>query len=265
MTLPPPEFHPAKIQQDYVSDRSAAVVLRARSGRFGIGSATAIQIDGRLFIATAAHVLKDVTGDVDLHIVPSGFSTQRLVAVKRGLSADGGHGFPDVAWVEIDPGSAVGCHIAFLGLDDLGVDKAHDSSRAFLIQGYPYSEVGQEELPKLDFLSIGAMTLSRGEDSLAPEVRDGKSMILEYPPHDYHSTDFPAPPAPGISGGGVWRIGQFDDGQVWDPSQAKLVAINREWRRRDGLLFATPIRFWLETLATAHPELATSIRARLGG
>lgn len=265
MNTLPPEYHPATVQQDYVSDRSTAIVLGPMDGRFGIGSSTGIEIADRLFLMTAAHVLQGVTQGEDLQLVPSGFWTQRLKVHSVGLSGDGGAGFPDVAWVEIDRESTQGKNIRFLSLADLGLDQSHDAERAFLIQGYPWSEVGQEDLPKLNLLSLGAITVSRDELGVHPAAGAGRSLCLEYPPHDYQSDDFRAPPAHGISGGGVWRIPHFDDGPVWDPGQARLVAINREWNRKEGLLYATPVRFWLETLAAAKPELRPALEVSLGG
>lgn len=263
MAQDPRDFHPARVQQDYVSDRSAAVLLEGENGRFGIGSSSAIEISGSYFLITAGHVLLPLAQGATLRLAPSGFTSQSLRALSYGFSEDGGRGFPDIAWIELDPASVAAVHIRFLALDDLRIDQSHDASRAFLVQGYPYSEVGQDDLQQLDLLSIGAVTVSRSQEELGLKERDPRSLIVEYPPHDYRSSEFLAPPAQGISGGGVWRIPHLSDGPVWDPSQARLVAVNREWNRKEGLLHATPVRYWLDLVAQAKPGLRQAIQARI--
>ncbi len=243
------------------------VVFLDREDEYHLASGTLVQIENRLFIATAAHAV---------HPSPSG----RLWLVGRhmkqeskgfpgfiawGKSADG---WPDVGYLELDASVA----IPYLGiepcslrsLEDVGVGR---EGRGAVILGAPSQELKLARVT-LESGSIGGIIRSQCDAFFNvplmprewPVVRDCDplpndrvDMFFEW------SEDFPD--APGLSGGGIWDQG-FDINQMWSPESAKLIAIQSSWKKDQNYIWAVQIHHWIRLIARDYPSLSGVLKAQ---
>lgn len=256
-----------KILMDYVSDRTAALVFPPAAGKYGIGSSTALEIEGRVFLVTAGHVVDGYPAR-GFEVFPRGFHTRHVRVLRTGQSADSftrhKERFPDVAWIELDRGDADASGLGRLSLQDLQLDQVHDNDRAFLIQGYPFDEFIDNGGGRVTVCSQGAYTYSLHECRLPSWADRTSALGFEWPPHDFHADDgYTVPTPPGLSGGGMWWLPRHDENPDWLPSQARLVAVTRTWWNPTKMVSATPIRIWLEELVRGNPDLEVAVRERL--
>lgn len=268
MTHLPPAFHPMTVQQNYVSDRTVALLLPGSSGKWGVASSTCIRIGERCLLMTAGHVFNGFSDPSAIRLLPAGSTGTSLTIRSAGRSTDRTthlrEAIPDVGWIEINCFEANLAGLRMLELSDLRLDQQHDSGQLFLVQGYPFEEVIQDSSGAVSVCSTGAGTYSLDLALLPPHADRSTVFAVEWPPHDFHEDGYTPPPPPGISGGGVWAIPHFADGKVWDASSARLVAINRVWWKPTKMLSTTPIRFWLEEVAKNYDDICPEIVDFLG-
>lgn len=264
----PPEFHPMTVQQNYVSDRTVALLLPGPSGKWGVASSTCIRIGERCLLITAGHVFNGYASPSAIQLLPAGSTGATLSMKSAGRSTDHvtrfGEAVPDVGWIEVSCFEAKLAGLRMLQLSDLRLDQQHDGGQVFLVQGYPFDEVLQDGKGAVSVCSTGAGTYSL-DSVLLPSHADRSAVFaVEWPPHDFKEDGYTPPLPPGISGGGVWAIPHFEDGRIWDASEARLVAINRVWWKPTKMLSTTPVRPWLVEVAGAYPDLKPEIDTILG-
>ena len=249
---------------EYVSDRSAALLLRERPGTLEIGSAVCCRIGRTYLAATAAHNVLNLD-PMRIEVVPAGELRARAIAVRRLGHATNWED-EDVAWLELEaepcPDSG---RLRFVTLDEISILPESESPIVCFLQGYPSQNVepppsAQERpLPQSDGLMTLVIPAQRRR-----VARDARVIGIEYPPHD-GSLDASGVPHPcGLSGGAVWLFPTFPGNQVWSPRKARFVAIERGWWREEREVIATRIEVWLRLVAVQIPELRSTIEARFG-
>lgn len=214
---------------DYVSDHSAALLLREQPGMLEIGSAVCFMIGGRYLAATAAHNVVNLD-PTRIEVVPAGERRARALTV-RMMGHPANWQDEDVAWLELAPEHcARASRLRFVTLDQISVLPEPEGPIVCFLQGYPSQSVEPPQTAQARPLpeSGGLMTLvipaQRRRVALDPRV-----IGIEYPPHDgsLDASDLPHPA--GLSGGAVWLFPTFPENQVWSPGSAKLVALERGW------------------------------------
>lgn len=254
-----------QLMVEYVSARSAAVVVRDRHGNSATGSSTCIRVGDHLLLATAAHVIEDLD-DSRITLIPRGRWSGRGPLRFSSRSCHPGRSAPssDVAWIEIDPGSAaLASGLRFLELSDLLRGQRSDRDRPFMVHGYPVeSAVVAEETADVE--ATAAMTMMAETHEL-PRTLGGHELALEWPPRDASNQPMQDVPSPkGVSGGGTWRQPRHDEQIIMSPSHFRLVGVNVRWHRASSILFAVRIEHWLDLVAEDFPdtrELIASVRA----
>ena len=232
-----------------------------------VGSGTCVEIDGRLFIATAAHNFQDIPRGGTVTFLPGlyGSSHTPLKDIAHNYGAYGAKGTPDVAWIEIDPQSARESNVLGISLD---VIKSWHTMR-------PDEEYGNYEVT--GFPAGLSERISRLESKvwlIIYNTKPGKNTKSDDLVLDYAESAFrqlpggervltPLPHPSGISGGGIWYTPSVKVTEVWSPSRCRLIGIATEYWERKREIVGLRIRHWLTFLLDDHPELRTSIKPAL--
>jgi len=235
----------------YVAARTAALLVFHSPRAVSVGSATGIKLGDNYFLATAAHDLNVLDQAAGLQVV-YGESSREITVISRSHLRASEYDY-DVAWLQVATKDAESSDIAWLTLKDLLCSQRFDPYSAFLVQGYPASEVSYG--PKgFDLCSLGV-----GCISLPPDAGED-FLTLEYPPQSPEDIGLELPPPPGMSdGGGIWRIPFPGD----PPEKTLLVGIGRSYESERARLATTPIEHWLSLVARDFPDLEEEIDAHV--
>ena len=214
----------------------------------------------RLFLITAGHNLNGISSADQLQVVlPK--RTTRVSVLGFNASLDG-QDYPDVAWIEVDPGVLGYSDFSATTLENFRLDASHDPARAIQCQGFPDSEILKLEGGSESFCSVAIGTYSQppvdGEGTIAD------TYLIEYPPHDLLFGER-APEAGGISGGGVWMLEPPPrSGVGWNTSRVHMVAIPRsKSEKRSNCIRCTPVRRWFEFFDSEFEEFRDELEACL--
>lgn len=249
---------------NYLSDRSAALLLRSRPDQLDIGSAVAVRIGERRLLATAAHNISGLDLS-QIEAVPAG----RRPAERLPLREARAHPLAerenvDVAWLEIDstknpPG------LSFIELSQIIGASPTDDLLPCLVQGYPAktAEVPRTANESAVVESDGFLTLTIGVCRRRSPGRPEVDFAIEYPPHDGSLDDIDIPP-PGLSCGGIFLFPPFKTGRIWSPEGLQLLGISRGWWKAEKELVATRIDRWLTLVAEDFPDIRAEIEDALG-
>lgn len=241
---------------DWICDRSVALLLSPQEGGLYIGSAAALEVCGRYFLATAAHNLEGLVTRDQLRALPGGRRLERPLYVLEWNSVHrASSGELDVAWLEIETVSAATSTVSFIPLTSVSGGAVHQEQTVFSIQGYPEALIDREDafegVPLLCGTGIYSFSVPQSASALA--FQDGIDLLLEWPPSDLRQEDVEVPHPSGVSGGGVWLMPRFIENPEWTYSDLRLVALARAWRRESRQLVTTRIEHWLKLLAGDKP------------
>ena len=257
----------SRAMMEHLIPRSAAVVLHEPDDTVSsLGSGSCITIGRRHFIATAAHVIRNVAlGQVGVIALgrPVGEHhniTPRLV----GWGHRGGERSDavDVAWLEIKQ-AAVPRLLSewgrvFITLDRVSLDPV-PADAAMFVFGAPVALAKLTQLEGKPFLGIGALPyLTRAIPAPPGQGSPEHDVCVEYLSEmETAEGTVPMPPAPGLSGSGLWRVNPSGS-SIWSPDSARLVAVQQSWMP-DQYLRGTRIGDWLKMVREDIPELASEI------
>ena len=246
------------------------------------GTAVALKIGGRHFLATAAHILSN-KHRLSVHLKTedlrfSGFSGREYCPDDD----------PDVGFLEIPQEDIRRLPWAFL--DGKHVVTSFDRNSALLVRvvGFPgeYMRViKREQIGSNDLRETRAI---RGFHYLThllprakcPESTDGDESVLYL---DFNP-DLPvlsdpsnmidvvpketgemAPPLYGISGGGIWLEQEATEKGIWR-ADTKLLALQSSYHKGDGWIKGTSMVKWLDLVEGCYPDLKQAIaNIRSGG
>lgn len=249
---------------DYVSDRSAALLLRERPDQLEIGSVVCIKIEDRYLGATAAHNVRNLA-ESQIEIVPVGARDAEALQVRR-MGYPGNWEDEDVACLELDPAECARARrVRFVPLHQLASLKEQEEPRVCFLQGYPAesaeipSRADQRPLAE----STGLLTLIIPPSRRRAAVESGL-IGIEYPPHDGSLDESGFPHPAGLSGGAVWLFPTFPENLVWSAENAKLIGLERGWVQEDRQVVVTRIETWLRLVTVQIPELRPTIEASFG-
>jgi len=274
VTLPPisPEHREFNRRTALAENRAAKYVVPLygtgkRRERYVVGSGVLMRIDDCGFLATAAHVL-DEQGRAHTNIEVPGKNALLPIggqAIKSPLPASGRRDDDriDIGVLPLQPEvmDELLAHFIFLDVAQLDPSDVPSTQTLYTFVGYPSS---QHEGPRGGVLTIEPVRYTSGP--LHPEMYP-KGFQLE----THTSIDFDAkrmvartervqtPPDPhGISGGGVFRIGTWDE-IVAGANVERLVAIAIEVRKQERCLLGTRIAFPLEMIRAQFSHLTPKI------
>lgn len=243
------------------------------SNEWGIFSGTLVEIEDRLFVATASHCVDDLT-------MPTRYW---LLGDKPAFKADGvpqvlsSHGTannrPDVGLIELETdsfrahSSKSGIPLSRIKAVGLGRDK-----RAALLIGSPGENVEQETKGaaqgfKAVVMGYTSLPINQSDwptFNANPPLDQSIDILMHYPSGtaDTHRTDTGEPvelPNPkGMSGGGLWDQG-FDTDELWSTDSAFLFGIQSAWFPDKRYVRAVQVAHWLDLVKSRFPELRDAI------
>lgn len=259
--------HAASVSiHEYISDGSVALLISPSPGHLEIGSGTCVRLGDHLLVATVAHNVEGLNRQEQIRIMPRGaLKENTLPWIRAGSRMWVGRRKLDIAWIELAPEAASAPRLRFFGLDHLGHRIRTDAQLGCHVQGYPRAtaELPDSSLAKVSVESDGLLTLSLPESSWSQQSQTDIDFVVEYPPHDGSLDHQPLPPPPGLSGGGMWLVPRFEEGRVWSPEQALLLAITRSRIEARKELYGTRIRLWLELVSDAFSDVRPLIQEAL--
>jgi hypothetical protein len=261
---------------DHVARRTVVVGLFDHSFERGIrrGTGTCIIIGGRYFVATAGHHFVNVPEPYRVGVMPLTTEPSRDIFLATAHHGRGGAGGDqvDVAWLELAAADAVGLGRDFITLDDILPHYAEVAGEPIFSYGFPdYMEI----TPRADgqtgfgFAVQGYATIILDPMTIEPRFRPDPAFDI-FARYSTSALDGPLPKgriaklpdAPGLSGGGFWRLNIGKRG-VWTPHDLKLVGIEHEWWPQGEWFRASRIYHWLRLVADDQPELRLEIEAAL--
>lgn len=237
-------------------------------GQFeALGSGVLLTIEGRYFVATAAHVVKGATnnvyvilGDYEVKLAGTWVSTKPTNIDLAVLELS------DAAQItELQQG------YRFLTLDEMTLQQRSLTGN-YLLVGYPATKTkvyGGGVHPKPYFLQAAEATdfdlVTKGLQRAVHLVLDATGLVVSASNPDPHKT----PDLEGVSGGGVWDTGNY---LLRDPAQERKLAgiITEEvkggrGRRRHLLVTRTTVLLEYMRLAFGlNIPVSTTIKANPG-
>jgi hypothetical protein len=237
------------------------------------GSGVLLEVGGRHFILTAAHVL-------DLHsqhkipvwVMPDEIGKKvvsldgaTLYASEMPASGDRCDDPMDAGFLELTPGivSELASSKAFLPLRDIDIRDPFHRRSWYMTVGYPY-EVNQSDHDRRKHTSTLFAYASWpycGERGAPPNFRPGFDLFVHYVRDDSTEGDenvlADVPEPYGVSGCGMWRLASADKPiEAWKPDDVRLVGIQHSWQKGIETLRGVRVFHPLTMLAASLPELA---------
>ncbi len=244
----------------YLDTRSVAIV-GVKNGRPNeIGSGVCIEIRGRYFIGTAAHVVEPYPSEDLFLVTQNARQTGTVPIIARGHRDDPA----DVAWLEIDQAAARRVPRDFVTLEQFQLHCADIGDDLALLYGSPVDRIEQVNDHELDIGPVGFLTGAPDGSSLPPAADRSMHMFLDYPRDgrtDVLGNPVQAPKAFGFSGGGVW-LSRINENGLWSPESARLVAIETSWKTWSWVK-CTQVQHWLQMLAEDHEAIRDVVNALL--
>lgn len=256
------------------------------TGEAKVGTAVAIQVSKRFFLATAAHVIKDS------HSVKALVRDQVAQDVADFVARHCDNRF-DVGLLEVSPSSSH--RLEFLALDRLCRTIDEEQELPTMVVGFPGQfckpvkeiDLTTETLLRLvrcDTLSFHTVILPRSEwppDGLPDEhgsygqLVDGRDMLIDYAPEPQvrpftpKTTGRENPPVEcasldphGISGGGIWLAQIAESKQNLYHPDTRLIGLQLSWYRDRNLLRGVRIGAWLDLVRERYPDLREVLKTQ---
>lgn len=236
---------------NFFKKNSCTIIKETNGKQIPFGSGTFVKIKGKVFVATAAHVVKKWA----LEETIVGTYDCRFFGVSA-LGFDGGGEFDrlDIAWLEPKLGESekeiLKCSIDFDEIDD--TYEIDTNSLAYLT-GYPW-KLYEPDKRKIALLAYRTVFPENPKyiDLSTPEHH----VVLNYPEgaldDNMESTKMPA--ARGYSGGGIWRM-RLGKANILSNSETRLIGIDTAWSEKLGLVIGNQIGLWKNLVRKERPDL----------
>lgn len=235
------------------------------------GTAIAITIGDRYFMATAGHV---ISKDHKYEIVLRNKNVQMIDCFQsRQFDID-----TDVGLLEI-PNEKKRLIDSWVTVSDIYTDIDQHKKNDVVIVGYPGEYITQAskiqiiknyslELQICNSLCYSSFTLPMEEwptEGIENQTIEGRDIFIDFDPDGDMFTSPPntvdispedsmqCPELAGISGGGIWLL-ESEEGSIWKPF-VKLIGIQHRVFKRNQWMRGTLINCWLDLVAKKYPDL----------
>jgi len=161
----------------------------------------------------------------------------------------------DIGWVEVEPLAVKAIGKRFCPVGRLWLETSFEGEGdLLLLTGYPCEKIAPENglfyaTPFSIATKIKKNTKWHDETFLVEYQKEGTN--------SQRGESCLLPNPAGLSGGGIWKFGGQQG--LWDPSQAKLVGIQRSWSEGDLYARANRVMYWLEMVVEDFPQLGLYI------
>lgn len=241
-------------------EKVAVAIVAFKDGEpYDIGSGTFVEIEGRCFIATAAHVIDEYPNEALLLITSRERQTDTPLIIGRGSDP-----VADVGWLELQPGMAQHLGKTPVTLDRLQLGVSHLDDDLAVVYGFPSEKARPHRGATSHGLVVQPICFATHTPDATEQPSDAKparDIFLAYPDEGLLGPNGPMRgiSAPGLSGAGVWTAQTGKQG-VWSPDHCKLIAIENSWLRWKYVK-CSQVQHFLLLVADSVPELAPTIRA----
>jgi hypothetical protein len=237
-----------------------------------LSSGTLVTIEGRVFVATAAHnIPQNPAGS--LQILPDKPRPKSIGILRPGLSGKN-HQY-DVGFLELCP-NAVAEYFPrkrCCSLDQISIEGTGDPKQLMVLVGSPgqfvsYAKAESDPPFVAKQIAITTTVLDQTEWPLhlnGKAVDSNSDVLLNYTQTGWINLETGEPiqldTPHGFSGGGLW-LAKIQPSVIWSPDASKLFAIDIEWDSDLRVVKATQIIHWLNLMRTRVPELRTHLEAK---
>jgi len=235
------------------------------------GTAIAINIGDRYFLATAGHVISE---DHKYEIVLKNKMPQTIDCFhSRHFDKD-----TDVGLLEI-PKKKKHLIDSWVTVSDIYTEIDQHKKNDVVIVGYPgeyISQASKIQITKntsvefriyntLCYLSFTLPMEKWPTEGIETQTIEERDIFIDFDPDGNMFTSPPntvdispadsmqCPELPGISGGGIW-LWESEEGVIWKPS-IKLIGIQHSALKKDQWMRGTRINCWLDLVAKKYPDL----------
>lgn len=242
--------------QKYLRNRIAGVYFVMSPEQIDVGSATCIEIAGRLFIATAAHNFLGIKDADNVTLFSAnGSSTAPLTVIQANYRQDLPDGEADIAWLEIDPISASDSGLTGVALGSVTPYPTLDTVGAYIVSGFPAGLRREEQRNANNRNFIVPIALYITHPAPQEDLANG-DIALSYARTAIGPTGIGEMAQPhGMSGGGMWLIPPPDDPVIWTPERLRLIGITTLYFPRREEVRGVRMHQWLQLLYADLPEL----------
>jgi len=234
------------------------------------GTAIAINIGDRYFLATAGHVISE---DHKYEIVIKNKMPQPIDCFQsRQFDTD-----TDVGLLEI-PKKKKHLIDSWVTVSDICTDINQHKKNNVVIVGYPGEYIIQtpkKQISRNNFLEFRICSTLCYMSSTLPiekwptegienQTIEERDIFIDFDPGNMFTSDpntvdispaesMQCPDLPGISGGGIW-LWESEEGVIWKPF-IKLIGIQHSALKKDQWMRGTRINRWLDLVAKKYPDL----------
>jgi hypothetical protein len=241
----------------FASDRACAVIGRPRASMPVTGSAVCIEIAGRYFLATAAHVVEPFA-NADLLLLPRGELNHKGISFIRRSHPRRENYKYDVAWLEVELSDWSNSGLRALTIEQTTYNwRYRKDSPVLFIQGFPSREAIVTTSGSFEPLS-----LCLASTSVDPGL-GAHGAAIEYPPQDPADIGLELIHPGGFSGGGMWTWHPLS---VWphiNVGAEKLIGLITEYDPSAKRLISVGLEHWFGLVAHDNPELRDYIQSAL--
>jgi hypothetical protein len=229
-----------------------------------IGSSVLVEFGSQLFLFTAAHVLDQTSLLLGL---PTGFAQLKGEAIKS-TPPNGRRREDDRADIGIvrlgEEFRELLRDVRVLSASELDVDdQAVDApaTKHYLVLGFPSSKAKfsvVDRKARFEGFVLTSKAVPSSDYSLVG-LTDHAHIVLDFEQCDARASDGQtiAPKVNGVSGGGMWNLGDSFDPEGFG---ARLAGIAIEWHRRKvRVIVGTRVSLYCEVLRQHRPDLANVI------
>jgi hypothetical protein len=263
----------------------ASTIVFLNTTKKEVGSGVVVEIKGRMFIATASHVIpRNPDGKLSF-IGQKPFSEEegkrRILSFGRvppsGINAIPR---PDVGFIELLPEDVIeNLRSAAIPLQRIWLGRSGDPDSYCFTVGCPAtllkkvqhrSSRNAQAFVPIEYITAPLAVANWPSVPDAEPTPDTAIDVFTHysraaPLYPIIKMDIDRSPDPrGMSGGGQWQCVPTV-ANVWTPENARLFAIQSSWNEKRGYLRGTQIRHWLDLLCQEHPELIQAIEQSVEG
>ena len=244
-----------------------------------VGTAVAIKLGNRFFLATAAHVIKKAQS---IKVVVRDQVRTHLSYFKNKHFED----CSDVGMLEIMPSDShrfdfLSQHLLYKNIDD-------EEKLPAMVVGFPgqFCKAGKEidltiesivRIVYCNTLTFHTLVVPRSkwpseglpdEDGMYKKLVDGRDMLIDFEPEPEvipfrpQSTGTENPPVEcksldphGMSGGGIWLAQVKEGKENIESPDARLIGLQTGWHPSKNLLHGIRIGVWLDVVRNKYPDL----------
>jgi hypothetical protein len=268
-----------------MKQEAAPVIFRRTVGIYGadasarpyiLGTGIPLELAGRRFVVTAAHVMDDIQRMKHGVYVSPGMAGGQLVDLdgcqvnKSHLPKEGREKDPfDICLIGLTDQAAasIGTGVEFVTDEMVDYDEPRQEGAFYFFLGFPRANLKidtRRNILRCEALNYGTF-IYRGERGVWQSPPEGDYVDLDFDPSktvDDRGRRVRTPRPKGISGCGIWRLCVAGANAAnWSVHDIRLVAIEHRWDSHLHVLRGTLYCYINQLVTNNYPEVAKQVYA----